>query len=357
MRRFELCFRFADEDDRYLIADLLDKEEPLETKAFDTSTCLNFEYRYPVLPEGLLPRFLVRTHVLSRKQPRWRTGVILSFEGNRACVRADKVEKRVVIAVDGPAAGQRRLLAIVRYNFEFIHQIYTFQPEEVVPIPGHPEVCIPYKKLLVLEENRIDSIAEVVEVRIGDQVKHEVLTLDVKDLLNGVDLEGNRRRDAPVIPLDLFYSYAHKDEELRDEMATHLILFERQGLIKQWHDRRIQAGEEWKGEIDEHIERADVILLMVSSDFIASSYCYDIELSRALERHREGSAQVIPIIVRDCKWEIAPFKHLQILPTDGRAVTLWGSDKYVRDAAWRNVADGIEAVLRKMIARKEHDCR
>ena len=94
MRKFELCFRFPDEDERYLIPQLLPKEQPEEADAFDAQSCLNFEYHYPtLLPEGLLPRFIVRTYVLSADEPRWRSGVILRFEGHRALVVGDPVER------------------------------------------------------------------------------------------------------------------------------------------------------------------------------------------------------------------------------------------------------------------------
>src|SRR3954447_7241910 len=94
--------------------------------------------------------------------------------------------------------------------------------------------------------------------------------------------------DRPAAPISLFYSYSHKDEALRDELETHLSLLRRQGVISGWHDRRIAAGTEWAGQIDRHLEAADVILLLVSAGFLASDYCYDIEMRRALERHVAG---------------------------------------------------------------------
>ena len=147
--------------------------------------------------------------------------------------------------------------------------------------------------------------------------------------------------------IQLFYSYSHKDEKLRDEMETHLKILQRAGYIDSWYDRKIPAGEEWKDQIDVNLERADIILLLISADFIASDYCYDIEMTRALERHKNGEARVIPVIVRDANWQIAPFAKLQALPKDVRAVTLW-EDK---DSAWRNVSEGIEQVVNEMRKR------
>jgi internalin A len=96
------------------------------------------------------------------------------------------------------------------------------------------------------------------------------------------------------------------------------------------------------------LERADIILLLVSADFIASDYCYEKELTRALERHEKGEALVIPVLVRDVNWRIAPFAKLQALPKDGRAVTRWRD----RDAAWRNVSEGIERVVEEIRKHK-----
>ena len=149
MRKFELCFRFPEEEDRYLVPELLDKQQPAETERFDEA-CLSFEYHYPtLLPEGLVPRFIVRTHVLSAGEARWRSGVILRLEDNRALIVGDPITRRVRIAIAGPAAGRRRLLAVIRTDFERIHSSYKFQPQEMIPVPDHPEVLVPYPELLV----------------------------------------------------------------------------------------------------------------------------------------------------------------------------------------------------------------
>jgi internalin A len=346
MKKFDLCFIFTDDDTHYLIPELLDKQEPEATAEFEPEECLNFQYHYPVLPEGLLPRFIVRTHALSEKQPRWRTGVILAFEGNRALVKADVQDKKVFIHVSGTAAGRRRLLAIIRSEFERIHRdIRNLHPQAMIPVPGYPNSVVSYKKLLVMEEERLLGFPEV----IGD----DVINLFVKELLDGVDIEGTRRKERTTLneqhqAARLFYSYSHKDEGLRNELEKHLKALQRRGLIEPWSDRDIEAGDEWKQKIDENLERADIILLLVSSDFIASDYCYGKEMARALERHERNEARVIPVIVRDVNWRNAAFAKLQSLPSDGIAVTKWPD----KDSAWRNVSEGIEKVASQM--RKSH---
>ena len=142
-------------------------------------------------------------------------------------------------------------------------------------------------------------------------------------------------------PVEVFYSYAHKDETFRNKLETHLSLLQRQGLITAWHDRRILPGADWSQAIDEHLERASVILLLISADFLASDYCYGLEMQRALERHQANEARVIPILLRPVDWNEAPFAHLQALPIGAKPITTWRN----RDAAFTDVAAGIRRVI------------
>ncbi len=137
--------------------------------------------------------------------------------------------------------------------------------------------------------------------------------------------------------LRLFYSYSHADEGFRSQLEKHLAILRRKGSIRDWSDRRIAPGAEWKEEIDNALEAADIILLLVSADFLASDYCYDVELERALARHKKGDALVVPIIIRPVDLEDSPLAGLQALPTNAKAVTTWDN----RDEAWLNVARGI----------------
>ncbi len=144
--------------------------------------------------------------------------------------------------------------------------------------------------------------------------------------------------------LNVFFSYAHQDEELRDELDSHFGILKRGDKIRTWHDREILPGGEWAGAIDHHLEVADVILLLVSPAFIASDYCWDVELKRAMERHRAGEARVIPIILRPVDWQDAPFGKLQALPEDARPVTTWPN----RDLACLDVARGLRSAIEEL---------
>ena len=188
MRKFELCFPFPEANDAYLIPNLLSKQQPEITTQFEPSYCLNFRYAYSVLPEGLLPRFIVRTHEMNKTKDWWRSGTILEFEGSRALVKADRVKKSVSILIrDGNNDSQRRLLAIIRSNFEAIHSNFEFAVTELVPIPEHPQECHSYQKLLAFEQ---DGILDVY-----DFINGKVVKTSVKELLNGIKSPEQRKID------------------------------------------------------------------------------------------------------------------------------------------------------------------
>ena len=145
--------------------------------------------------------------------------------------------------------------------------------------------------------------------------------------------------------LNVFISYSHLDESFKSDLVKHLDPLRRLGLIETWHDRKIKPGDVWDSTISSNLDKAQIILLLVSIDFINSKYCYDTELERALERHYSGEAKVIPIILRACMWQQTPFAKLQSLPKDAQAVALWPD----KDSAFVNVAEGIRQVAMDLL--------
>jgi hypothetical protein len=147
-------------------------------------------------------------------------------------------------------------------------------------------------------------------------------------------------------PLRLFYSYAHEDRKLRAVLNKHLQILEREGMLTCWHDGDIAAGREWDRTIREQLARADVVLLLVSVHFIASSYCAEVEVANAMARHAAGEARVIPVILGAVDWSRQPYARLQALPAGGRPVREWSS----RERAWADVARGVRRALEELRA-------
>lgn len=145
-------------------------------------------------------------------------------------------------------------------------------------------------------------------------------------------------------PVEVFYSYSHKDAKLRDALETHLALLKRQAVITSWSDRKIGAGDEWRGDIAQHLQTARVILLLISANFLASDYCVDVEMRQAMDRHAAGHAIVIPIYLQPCDWQGMPFGELQGLPPGAKPVTRWAN----RQEAFASIAKGLRAVIEQL---------
>jgi internalin A len=143
--------------------------------------------------------------------------------------------------------------------------------------------------------------------------------------------------------LRLFYSYCHRDDRYRRELCNHLSLLRRENLIDEWYDGEIGAGRQIDDEIRKNLACSDVIVLMISADFLASDYIWQNELNEALERHKRNEARVLPVIVRPVEdhWQTTVFGRLKALPKDGKPVTRWRS----RDQAWANVVNGIRQAI------------
>ena len=143
--------------------------------------------------------------------------------------------------------------------------------------------------------------------------------------------------------LRVFLSYSHFDEGLKDKLEAHLSALKRSDLIETWSDRKIEPGQEWEGEIDERLIKADLVLLLISSDFLHSDFCYLTETRNALDRHARGQALVILIVVREVDLKGLPIAQLQMLPKDGHAVTsrFWNDE----DEAFKNVAEGVRLAV------------
>lgn len=153
--------------------------------------------------------------------------------------------------------------------------------------------------------------------------------------------------------VEVFCSYSHKDEALRQEFESHVAIMRRQKLVQIWHDRQILAGDDWSGDIDQHLDSADIVTLLVSSDFLASDYCYEKEMTRAMQREGRKEALVVPIILRPCDWSDAPFGRLQAIPTNARAVTKWEN----RDEAWTDVALHLKVTVKEVLRRLQERLR
>jgi TIR domain len=144
--------------------------------------------------------------------------------------------------------------------------------------------------------------------------------------------------------IKVFVSYSHKDEDLRDALERHLALLKNEGIISVWYDRKILAGQEFGPAIDANLSDAQIVLLLVSADFLASSYCWGVEVKLAMRLHESNAAKVVPVILRACDWRSAPFGKILAAPKDGKPITSWSN----MDEAFYDVAKQIRGAAEAM---------
>ncbi len=165
----------------------------------------------------------------------------------------------------------------------------------------------------------------------------------------GNDRMGEEKRSMGAC-IEIFFSYAHKDKELCEELEKRLSVLKRQGTISIWYDRYIPAGSERKREIEKHLSTAQIIVLLVSPDFLASDDCYNVEMKKAIERKKRGETRVIPVLLRPTTLNDTPLQQLESLPINKRPVTSW----HQRDQAFYHVAEGIKKVVRDLLGEPEN---
>ncbi|NJL74464.1 MAG: toll/interleukin-1 receptor domain-containing protein [Saprospiraceae bacterium] len=155
----------------------------------------------------------------------------------------------------------------------------------------------------------------------------------LQSLKNGLNCDQKLNHTMPQQPVKVFISYSHKDEDYKDTLNTYLTPYERKGTIKIWDDRDILPGQIWDTEIKQAVLNADIVLFLVSPDFMASGYIDGVELKTAMELHVEGKMVLIPIIIRPSDLSLLDLKIFQAVPKDAKPISTWEN----KDEAWLNV--------------------
>ena len=227
--------------------------------------------------------------------------------------------------------------------------IEVVQSSPTVPVIVMTGTILPPEEEARCEERHIPVMRKPFLASDVMQKIRERLPADVGD--------GTLRKRVRVLPADapgvdahralkVFFSYSHKDENLMSRLNAHLASLRHMGIIHSWHDRKITAGSDLDDAIDAQLEKADLVLLLISADFLNSDYCYKKELKHALEREKEGKVRVVPVILRPVDWERSPFSHLMAVPKDGKPITRWTN----RDAGFLSAAREIRRVAEELSA-------
>ncbi len=149
------------------------------------------------------------------------------------------------------------------------------------------------------------------------------------------------RNGRTTAPVKIFISYAHKDEPFKEELELHLKTLQRRGIIETFSDREVRPGEVWEAEISAKLQEAEIVLFLISPDFVGSDYMWDGEVKKALHRYWKGELVIIPVLIRPADIKGLDIDRFQALPANGKAVSQWAD----RDEAWLSVTQGLQKTI------------
>lgn len=277
------------------------------------SKAVRLRYEYTALPHGVIARFIVRTHRFGKGRQRWRYGVELAWEGATALIRAHVARNLVEVTLRGPTDDLQRLAAVVREHFGNIHEsLKGPKPVEWIEVKSGSGVYERVSHLAEMEKKPapifVPSLQGPVEV-------------DQTVVLNRMEPE-EIRKNPPSIRVKVFVSYAHADIGLKEKLDVNLTILSHQKLIEPWTDNRIRGGEDWNEVIERNERAADLILFLVSRNFLASGYIRNHEIPVALEQKEKKGARIVPVILHQYDgWQVEDkWGKLHPLPAWGKSV-------------------------------------
>ena len=334
MQKYDLAFPLREDEEKWLVPQALADTQPkLDDKWHGEATRLR--WTYVALPEGLLPRFITRTHTLSEGRSRWLNGTILGLGGAQALVRADATDRRITATVLGDDPARQQLAGTIQTEMRALNnEIRGLDPLEELQMQRNPEVWLPVTGLEEAEKEK--------------QPDMKLLTPKGTVKVNATE-ENNRLTDkdarTDVWKPRVFISYSHKDDAAKDALVLKLKVLQTAGLVDFWVDRDLAAGEEWNKGITLELEKMDVFVLLVSDHSLTSDYINRVEIARALERRNEGTAEVVPVILHRCQWKACGIlSHLIALPKDGKPV----KDHAPHANGWHDVSERLLTLFKKL---------
>lgn len=309
---------------------------------------LRFVIQFPdFLPDSVFPRLMVKLHPYIQRSTDgttaglsiWRTGMVLhkpNIFNALARVRWDKEDQKILVDVCGEE--RRRFLSFIRETVkEIVDTFANLKFNELVPIPDSADTE-EYDYLMEAEK------AGEKEVFVKSLKKR----VAIADLLDGVE-EPAMRNEVEQLPVRAFVSYSHKDMGYLPDLRAALSPLVRLQKLQLWDDRDINAGDTWEEVLFQQINESDIVLCLVSQDFVASDFCYKKEFATALEAHQRGEKTIVPVMLRQTDWGDLPLSKIQGVPGGNE----WIASAADKDAAWAKVSAALRPALERAKQRKK----
>ncbi|MFT5471067.1 MAG: internalin A, partial [Verrucomicrobiales bacterium] len=341
MEKYDLAFPLRERDQLWLVPQALPDQQPkLDLEKWHGEKATRLRWTYAALPEGLVARFITRTHTLSegRGCERWLNGVILELAGAEALIRADPAERRIeAVAVGADKKERQELAGLVQMEMRELNaEIQGLDPIEEMRMEGTAEVWVSTTGLEEMERSGQVETALMVTPSGG---------IEISPVAENNRLSAPDARDERVWKPRVFVSYAHEDDAAKDQLLLKLKVLRNAGMIDVWTDRDLSAGEEWNRGIGEQLAEMDVFVLLVSDHSLTSDFIQREELRLALERRAAGEVEVIPVIWQRCSWKVFDeLKALIALPKDGKPIR----EHKPQAEGWHEVSEGLRKVFERL---------
>lgn len=326
MQHFDLCYPIEGSVGAFIAPQLLDVQLNPDLN-FSAAGGITHRFQYKFMPAGLLTRFIARMSRHIHAPHVWRTGVVLRWsDGTLAEVTENQFGKEITLRVAGPE--RKRRLNEMRQNLESIHSGFRGLKYEEKVACNCPD-CDQSPQPITFTLPMLEDYAQH-----GDPVVCNNGTrkrIAAQSILDGIEY-----RDTPRI----FISYAPDDRPYVDEFTTMLAPLRKNGDWKVWHEAYLLPGDRFNDVVLRQFSEANVIVLLLTAKFFDSDDKWDIEMSRAIERHQQGNALVIGVVVSPCMWEETPFRLVQMLPRDGTVDSVGN-----RDGVWKEVVVRIKEAI------------
>jgi len=354
---FEVCFSAREQGRTIFIApQLLPSQQPAGFEWHSDKIQLGYIYVYPFMPKGIAGHLFVQLNedIETRQGEKvvWKHGAVLDKEGCRALIleKNDGADGRKTIRIQVQGKDNER----ARHVLQQVNSVFKKVHAERYPtlkffekIPCICPDCLSSEEQYEYDLNLLRRLESVPGATV--LCDPSLRQVSVQQLLRSVFAEerdpfgvgkSGRHRSKKI-----FFSYSKSDRSYLEELLKQLAPLKQNDKIQTWNEADILAGAEWNNQIREELHKADIIILLVSSDFLATPYIQNFEIQPAIERHKRNEAVVIPVILRACDWEITSLSALNALPTKGVPIKLWDD----RDSAWLDVVKGIKKRIQTFI--------
>ena len=340
MIKFELCFHLPDTPE-YIVPQLLPGKEPDEIELWKkkTQTFLHFEYHYSFMPAGIISRLIARNHQNIPKHTYWKSGFIFKYKTSddktsEALVTENRVSDNISIQIKGPENERKVLRDIIKFEINRIHQSLN-TPEVKEMIPCSCQECRSADSAHLFDYSILKKMKDKGKKIIPCFKSFEDVSID--ELLEG-------QNDIP----NIFICYSHKDNKQKDALLTHLNSLSNSNIIRILYDQDIQPGNKWDEEIRHAISISELVVLLISPNFLASEYIRQSELPQI---YQDNQKKIIPILIKPCNWTTNDqLKKLQMFPSDG--TPLWSdkdSESYIPHSKLAEITSYIERHVKKDI--------